>query len=50
MIGKIRALVEKYWDIVSYLFFGVCTTAVNYIIYLPCRYNHRQKVRHKAVR
>ena len=36
MIGKIRALVEKYWDIVSYLFFGVCTTAVNYIIYLPC--------------
>lgn len=26
----------KYWDIISYLFFGVCTTIVNYIIYLPC--------------
>lgn len=36
MIQKIRALIEKYWDIVSYLFFGVCTTIVNYIIYLPC--------------
>ena len=36
MIEKIRGLIEKYWDIVSYLFFGVCTTIVNYIIYLPC--------------
>lgn len=36
MIQKIRALIEKYWDIVSYLFFGICTTIVNYIIYLPC--------------
>lgn len=36
MIKKIRALVEKYWDIVSYLFFGVCTTIVNYLIYIPC--------------
>ena len=36
MIQKIRALVEKHWDIVSYLFFGVCTTIVNYIIYIPC--------------
>lgn len=36
MIRKICALIEKYWDIVSYLFFGVCTTIVNYIIYLPC--------------
>ena len=33
---KLRKLVEKYWDIISYLFFGVCTTIVNYIIYLPC--------------
>lgn len=33
---KLRKLVEKYWDIFSYLFFGVCTTIVNYIIYLPC--------------
>ena len=36
MVDKIRALIEKYWDIISYLFFGVCTTVVNYIIYLPC--------------
>ena len=33
---KIRALIEKYYDILSYLFFGVLTTVVNYIIYLPC--------------
>lgn len=36
MVQKIRDLVAKYWDIISYLFFGVCTTIVNYIIYLPC--------------
>lgn len=36
MIQKIRALVEKYWDILSYLFFGVLTTVVNYVVYLPC--------------
>ena len=35
MIEKIRALVEKHWDMVSYLFFGVLTTAVNYLVYLP---------------
>ena len=36
MIQKIKELVIRYWDIVSYLFFGVCTTIVNYIIYIPC--------------
>ena len=36
MIQKIRDLVFQYWDIVSYLFFGVCTTIVNYLIYIPC--------------
>ena len=36
MVEKIRNLIVKYWDIISYLFFGVCTTIVNYIIYLPC--------------
>jgi len=36
MIHKIRELVVKYWDILSYLFFGVCTTIVNYLIYIPC--------------
>ncbi len=35
MIQKIRALLEKYWEIISYLFFGVCTTLVNFAIYLP---------------
>lgn len=33
---KIMELVKKHWDIVSYLFFGVLTTAVNYVVYLPC--------------
>lgn len=33
---KIRALIEKHHDILSYLFFGVLTTVVNYIVYLPC--------------
>lgn len=36
MIKKIRTLVEKYWDILAYLFFGVLTTVVNYVVYLPC--------------
>lgn len=36
MVNKIRALAEKYWDILAYLFFGVCSTVVNYVIYLPC--------------
>lgn len=35
MIEKIRAFVEKHWDMVSYLFFGVLTTIVNYLVYLP---------------
>lgn len=33
---KIRALIEKHYDILAYLFFGVLTTAVNYVVYLPC--------------
>lgn len=35
MVAQIRTLIVKYWDILSYLFFGVLTTVVNYIIYLP---------------
>ena len=35
-MGKLRALIEKYYDILAYLFFGVLTTAVNYVVYLPC--------------
>ena len=41
MIQKIRALVVKYWDVLSYLFFGGLTTVVNYLVYLPC-YNWLQ--------
>ena len=33
---KLKAMLEKHWDVVSYLFFGVLTTAVNYLVYLPC--------------
>lgn len=32
----LKRLLEKYGDILSYLFFGGLTTAVNYIVYLPC--------------
>ena len=35
-MNKLRALIEKYYGILSYLFFGVLTTAVNYLVYLPC--------------
>ena len=32
---KIKEWAEKHWDIFSYLIFGVLTTVVNYIVYLP---------------
>ena len=35
MMEKIRKLIIKYWDIISYLFFGVLTTIVNFIVYFP---------------
>ena len=35
MFQKAKELVKRYWDIISYLIFGVLTTAVNYIVYLP---------------
>lgn len=35
MLEKIRHLIHKYRDILSYLFFGVLTTVVNYVVYLP---------------
>lgn len=38
MIAKIKALIEKYWDILSYLFFGGLTTLVNFIVYFPCEH------------
>ena len=36
MADKLRGLIRKYWDILTYLFFGGLTTVVNYIVYLPC--------------
>ena len=36
MMDKFKALFHKYYDILVYLVFGVLTTAVNYIVYLPC--------------
>ena len=35
MVQKIRALIEKYWEIISYIFFGGLTTLVNWLIYFP---------------
>lgn len=35
MLQKICALLEKYWDVITYLVFGVLTTLVNYVVYLP---------------
>ena len=35
MIQKLRSIMVKYWDILTYLVFGVLTTVVNYAVYLP---------------
>ena len=35
MLNKIRTLITKYWDVITYLVFGVLTTVVNYVVYLP---------------
>lgn len=35
-MNMIWNLIRKYEDILSYLFFGVLTTVVNYVVYLPC--------------
>lgn len=32
---KIRALIVKHWDVISYLFFGGLTTLVNFFVYFP---------------
>ena len=31
-----KKLLQKYGDVLAYLFFGALTTLVNYLIYLPC--------------
>lgn len=35
----LKALWKKYYDVITYLFFGVLTTVVNYLVYLPI-YNY----------
>ncbi len=37
-MDTIRKLIIKYWDILTYLFFGVLSTVVNYVVYLPAFY------------
>ena len=36
MLNQLKNLVKRYWAPLSYLFFGVLTTLVNYAVYLPC--------------
>ena len=36
MIEKLKLLFHKHYDIIIYLVFGVLTTVVNYMVYLPC--------------
>ena len=36
MNGRFKAIFGKYYDVLIYLVFGVLTTAVNYLVYLPC--------------
>ena len=35
-MDKLIHFVKKHYDVLAYLFFGVLTTVVNYIVYLPC--------------
>ena len=35
LMKKIRELISKHWDIISYLFFGGLTTLVNFLVYFP---------------
>ena len=41
MFAKIKELFARYYDVLTYLFFGGLTTVVNYLVYLPC-YNWLQ--------
>ena len=34
--NKLTVFVKAHFDVVTYLIFGVLTTVVNYLIYLPC--------------
>ena len=32
MVKRVRALIVKYWDVLSYLFFGGLTTVVDFLV------------------
>lgn len=34
-LKTIRKLIAEHWDVLSYLFFGVLTTLVNFLVYFP---------------
>lgn len=36
MLKKLRSFIISHYDILAYLVFGVLTTVVNYVVYLPC--------------
>ncbi len=36
MSNKALNVFEKYRDVIPYLFFGICTTLVNVIVYWAC--------------
>ena len=36
MLTKIKELLKKYRSQIVYLIFGVLTTGVNYLVYIPC--------------
>lgn len=36
MYEFLKKMISKHWDVLSYLFFGILTTVVNYLVYLPC--------------
>lgn len=35
-MNKIKELLEKYREVISYIFWGVMTTLVNYVVYFVC--------------
>lgn len=36
MLKKLKSIIAAHYDILTYLVFGVFTTVVNYLVYLPC--------------
>lgn len=38
MAQKLLIYIKKHWDFLMYMVFGVLTTLINYIVFLPCMY------------